>query len=356
MTPSSLPHLRVCSSDPLLHRAVEEAVASLSSLPQPWDAPGAPVWVVDLREDRESRQREGRLAKEGAPPFPQILAVGGEDLLSVPETHPPFADDFLWAPWNFAELKMRLGLRLRAASSSSSPETEKERDLNRIRGFLAKLVESSAEAIVITSPQGEVIMLNQAASTLFQRSPEEVYGKLTLQDLYVPGGVGQLMEELRGTQAGAARGFVHGLHTEARSGNGQEVPVTVAAALLSDDQGEEIGLFQLVRDERERRAMEAQLRVVNEALVAQEKQAALVALAGAAAHELNQPLTAILAALEMCQMRGLVMEEARPFADIVYQEAERMARLVARLGNLSEFATRRYVGNAEILDLNRGTE
>ena len=41
--------------------------------------------------------------------------------------------------------------------------------------------------------------------------------------------------------------------------------------------------------------------------------------------------------------------------DIIYREAERMAEIVRKIGKITKYETKPYVGDAEILDLNRAT-
>ena len=43
------------------------------------------------------------------------------------------------------------------------------------------------------------------------------------------------------------------------------------------------------------------------------------------------------------------------YVDIIYREAERMAEIVRKIGKITRYETKPYVGDAEILDLNRAT-
>lgn len=98
--------------------------------------------------------------------------------------------------------------------------------------------------------------------------------------------------------------------------------------------------LQAVR-ERYQAAQEKRLR--------QDLQAAL-ATAGAAAHELNQPLMAIMAAAELIGMND-DPQHLKELAAIVVEQSQRLGEVTNRLVNLVRFETKRYVGDQVILDL-----
>ena len=83
---------------------------------------------------------------------------------------------------------------------------------------------------------------------------------------------------------------------------------------------------------------------------------ALVAqLAGTAAHELNQPLTSIMGYAELMKRRIAADSPAMKAATVIIQEAERMADIVRKLGNMSRLDTKPYVGGTEIFDLDKAS-
>jgi signal transduction histidine kinase len=74
------------------------------------------------------------------------------------------------------------------------------------------------------------------------------------------------------------------------------------------------------------------------------------------AHELNQPLTSVMGYAEL--LRKTLADDARTlgFVETILRETERMAELVKKIGRLTKYETKRYVGGAQILDLDRSTE
>ena len=80
----------------------------------------------------------------------------------------------------------------------------------------------------------------------------------------------------------------------------------------------------------------------------------MMEVAGAAAHELNQPLTSVMTSIAM--MRRLLVDKPNvPFKvmETIELEAERMASIIRRLSKLTEYSTKSYVGTARIIDLDR---
>jgi signal transduction histidine kinase len=101
--------------------------------------------------------------------------------------------------------------------------------------------------------------------------------------------------------------------------------------------------------------MEAQLAATQEALRTRETQALIAELAGAAAHELNQPLTSVLGYAEMILRRVDPASPVREAAATIRGEAERMAEIVKKIGTITRYETKPYVGGAKIIDLDRSS-
>jgi signal transduction histidine kinase len=91
-------------------------------------------------------------------------------------------------------------------------------------------------------------------------------------------------------------------------------------------------------------------------LRAREKQAIIAELAGAAAHELNQPLTSVMGYAELLKRRLSRDTPAYSAAHVIVNEAERMAEIVRKIGKITKYETKSYVGAAKILDLDKASE
>jgi signal transduction histidine kinase len=136
------------------------------------------------------------------------------------------------------------------------------------------------------------------------------------------------------------------------------VPVLLSASLIYDGKVP-VGSVGIFTDLRERMRMERRLQQAQDQLLAQERQAIVAELAGAAAHELNQPLTSVMAYAELL-MRKLEppKDEATDTptwnaAQVIFTQAERMAEIVRKIGKITKYETKSYVGRARILDLDK---
>jgi putative methionine-R-sulfoxide reductase with GAF domain len=109
-----------------------------------------------------------------------------------------------------------------------------------------------------------------------------------------------------------------------------------------------------VNDALEQRYNE--LRETQDQLVAAEKRAAAVELAGAAAHQLNQPLTVILCSLGMVRRTLPLNHEALEDLDVIEQAVEQATEIVNKIGSITEYRTRTYIEGIQILDLGEPSE
>jgi signal transduction histidine kinase len=97
---------------------------------------------------------------------------------------------------------------------------------------------------------------------------------------------------------------------------------------------------------RQRQSIESQRREA-------EKMEALLHLAGAAAHEMNQPLTVIMgyAGLLLERYRDQLGDEISLGLQTIRDSSDRLSETVKRIRDIQSHKTKRYAGTAEILDL-----
>jgi signal transduction histidine kinase len=171
-----------------------------------------------------------------------------------------------------------------------------------------------------------------------------------VRSLYPAGGANKVMKLIR-----AGGGRIEGVRTEIIDAAGAPVPVSLSASLLMD--GDRIeGTVGIFTDLREKMRMEARLQQAQEQILAQERQAIIAELAGAAAHELNQPLTTVVMSAELLKRKLDATSPAFGVAEVIHSEAERMAEIVRKIGKITKYETKSYVGHARILDLDKASE
>jgi signal transduction histidine kinase len=177
---------------------------------------------------------------------------------------------------------------------------------------------------------------------------------MNARDLYPSETAMQIMRLIHAREHGGP-GRLESYRTDLLGSHGQLVPVLISAALILE-KGEPVGSVGVFTDLRDRLRMEAQLEEAQEELRAREKQALIAELAGAAAHELNQPLTSVLGYAELIRRRVTDNAPVQSAAGIILQEAERMADIVRKIGKITRYETKTYVGAAKILDLDRSSD
>jgi len=221
-----------------------------------------------------------------------------------------------------------------------------EHELHTTKNFLQRIIDSSVDAIVSSDLRGRILLANPAAERIYAIPVPELLGR-DVSTLY-PDGVAK--DVMRLIKAGGGR--VEGLRTEVLDRGGERIPVSLSAALLYEED-EPVGSVGIFTDLREKMRMEQRLAQAQEQILAQERQAIVAELAGAAAHELNQPLTSVMGYAELLKRRLDPGTAPYSAAEIIFNEAERMAEIVRKIGKITRYETKSYVGRARILDLDR---
>jgi PAS domain S-box-containing protein len=228
-----------------------------------------------------------------------------------------------------------------------------EAELRKTKDFLERLIDSTVDAIIACDLRGHILLFNQGATQLFGYSSEEAVGRLHATALYPEGGAQLIMAALRAPEGGGP-GRLQASMREVVTKSGEVVPVSLAAAIVYEN-GVEVATVGVLSDLRERLQIEARLAAAQEQLVLSEKQVLLAELAGTTAHELNQPLTSIMGYAELLKRRMDPDDGNARAIDIIFSEATRMAEIVRKVGRITRYETKTYVGSTQILDLERAS-
>ncbi len=226
-----------------------------------------------------------------------------------------------------------------------------EHELRSTKEFLERLIDSTVDAIIAADMRGTIILFNQGAERLFGYRQSDVIGKLPVWDLYEDGGANQIMKMLRSTSYGGV-GRLEQTRREVRIASGEIVPVSMTASVVYESE-REAATVGILTDLRERIRMEQRLLDAQQKLQLSEKQALVAELAGAAAHELNQPLTSIMGYAQLIQRQSEKEAQHLRAVGVILSEAERMAAIVKKIGKITKYETTDYVGTARMLDLDR---
>jgi len=206
---------------------------------------------------------------------------------------------------------------------------------------------SSVDGMMVLSDTGVVVFINPEGATMLGRVEKEVVG-LPINTLFSPGEIDSLYSLIDNYERGlrSSADLVISLGEEKES---FEKIISTTAALL----GSERMTLLTMRDVTEERETARRLIIAKEQLIKSEKQNAIMEVAGAAAHELNQPLTSILASMSMFKK---IIGDDRPeivtrLFDGMEQEVDRMTTIIKKLSRLTDYTTKEYVGHSKIVDL-----
>ncbi len=230
---------------------------------------------------------------------------------------------------------------------------ELESELRKTKEFLERLIDATADGIVAADLNGTLLLFNKGAERMTGFTAAELVGKANVMDLYPSQQAQEIMERLR--RARASGEAIGTLRCEVIAKSGEIIPVDLSAAIVAEG-GEETATVGVFRDLREELRREAELRQARERLELAEKAAVVSELAGAAAHELNQPLTSVLGYSELLFRRTREQEKGREELAAILREAERMATIVKKIGKITRYETTAYVGKTRIVDLDRASD
>ena len=221
-------------------------------------------------------------------------------------------------------------------------------ELTTQRAHLEELFARVPEAIVLVDA-GQVVRANPEFTRIFGYAESEVLGR-SLNDLIVPQ---ELRAEAREIIRGGSKRGSLSFETVRTRKDGTRVPVSVMRVpVTSEAEGSRTAEYAIYRDISDRKQAEEALREAQVELAHVTRVTTIGGLAAAIAHEINQPLAAVITNGSAC-LRWLAgttpnLDEARQAVGRIIRDGNRASDVIAKIRAL----LRKTGTEKERLDMN----
>jgi len=158
-----------------------------------------------------------------------------------------------------------------------------------VDSLLARIVQSTDDAILSKTLSGEITSWNAAAERIFGYTAAEAIGR-NISMLIPPDRLVEEADILGQIRDGRE---VEHFETVRRHRDGTDIHVSVTISPLRDGKGNITGASKIVRDVSEKRRSELRMQTLQSDLAHLNRLSSMGQMSSAIAHELNQPLTAI---------------------------------------------------------------
>jgi PAS domain S-box-containing protein len=250
--------------------------------------------------------------------------------------------------------EMEMARRLQASEAglleSQNRALRAAADAERAEERFRLVVEGASSAMVMVGPEGRITLVNARTEAVFGYPREELIG-VPVETL-IPGGLRSQAPDDPGIQSEELETGAPGARRElsGRRKNGEEVPLE--AGLTSIRSSEGVFTLASILDITDRKRSELELARQRDEMAHLSRAAILGELSGSLAHELNQPLSAILSNAQAAQ-RFMArdpsnLDEVREILKDIVEQDKHAGEVIRRLRLL---LTKGEV-NLQTLDLN----
>lgn len=229
------------------------------------------------------------------------------------------------------QIARRHARSLEATNQAMNEEIQARSRMQEALQQLAAIVESSDDAIMGTTLEGQILTWNPGAERLYGYTRDEVLGK----HVSLLHARKELEAELMEKMARGER--VSQLETLKLTKDGREIDVSLTISPIMDRKGRMIGASRIARDITDRKALD---RMKDE-------------FVGTVSHELRTPLTAIKGFIELVLDgdSGPVADTQREFLEVAARNADRLGALINDILDVSRIESQGLEIRTEPIDL-----
>ncbi len=186
---------------------------------------------------------------------------------------------------------------------------------------LTSLLDMLPSAVLFADTRGRLTFGNPAACALLGFSTIEVQTLLHVSDIYHR--TDDARRVLKAAQDGGGLSAAP-IEVVLRSRSGELIPAKIHVRVLRDAAGAVTGTMGVLIDQRELGELSRRLEDASAQVISSERRAAVVALAGKAAHDLSQPLMAAMGNIELILMQKNLDAKVSTRLERAYEQLERL--------------------------------
>jgi PAS domain S-box-containing protein len=220
-------------------------------------------------------------------------------------------------------------VQLLEASRDVTARIRLEREVQKSNTFFEKVIQSTVDGIVVVDTKGNVLIFNEGMENLTGYSADEIINRGHLSSFYNIDVAKENMRKMKSDQYGPP-GKLNPTSMTIATKNGEKIPVTLSASLITLE-GKEIGSVGVFTDMREVLKMRKELEDANIQLIQSQKIASIGRMAAGVAHEINNPLSAILIYAEL--LKESLKDKAEHTKDVqeIIDQTLRCKKIVSEL-------------------------
>ncbi|MDH5695530.1 MAG: PAS domain S-box protein [Dehalococcoidia bacterium] len=186
------------------------------------------------------------------------------------------------------------------------------------------LFEDSRDAFFITTRDGRVVDVNQSFLELFGYTRKEAIGLDVRQMYFNPDDRHRFQQQIE--QKGEVRDYELKLYNR----DGGELTCLLNATVRRTNGGDILGYHGFIHDITERRLIEQREEEMQQELILSSRLASIGEMASGIAHEINNPLTAVIGYAQLLGQRD-VPEDIKEVVGVINEGAQRVAEIVQKL-------------------------